>query len=96
MFLGAAAAAALMSDGSSMSRVGTASITNLVKANNIPVLFCCETYKMNSRVQLLESVTRNELLDGDPDGLVMNESTVVTALILTTMVKALMQISLSR
>ena len=52
-------------------------------------------YKMNSRIQLLESVKKKELL-GDPDGLVMNESTVVTALILTTMVKALIQISLSR
>ena len=30
-------------------------------------------YKMNSRIQLLESVKKKELL-GDPDGLVMNES----------------------
>ena len=70
VFLGAAA---LMSDGSIMSRVGTASIANLAKANNIPVLFCCETYKINSRVQL-ESITGNEL--GDPDGLVTNRCAI--------------------
>ena len=70
VFLGAAA---LMSDGSIMSRVGTASIANVAKANNIPVLFCCETYKINNRVQL-ESITVNEL--GDPDDLETNRCAI--------------------
>ena len=70
VFLGAAA---LMSDGSIMSRVGTASIANIAKANNIPVLFCCETYKINNRVQL-ESITVNEL--GNPDDLVTNRCAI--------------------
>lgn len=63
VFMGAAA---LMSDGSIMSRVGTASVALIAESNNIPVLFCCETYKITSRVQL-ESITGNEL--GNPDDL---------------------------
>jgi len=61
VFLGAAA---LMSDGSILSRVGTASVALMAKASNIPVLVACETYKISHRVQL-ESITGNEL--GDPD-----------------------------
>lgn len=64
VFMGAAA---LMLDGSILSRVGTASVALMAKSNNIPVLFCCETYKITSRVQL-ESITGNEL--GNPDDLV--------------------------
>lgn len=63
VFMGAAA---LMSDGSILSRVGTASVALMAQSNNIPVLFCCETYKITSRVQL-ESITGNEL--GNPDDL---------------------------
>merc|ERR1712008_91385 len=46
-----------------LSRVGTASVALLAKSNHIPVLFCCETYKISNRVQL-ESFTGNEL--GNP------------------------------
>ena len=60
-------AAALMSDGSILSRVGTASVALMARSNNVPVLFCCETYKITSRVQL-ESITGNEL--GNPDDLI--------------------------
>jgi len=60
VFLGAAA---LMSDGSILSRVGTAVVALMAKKSNIPVLVCCETYKITHRVQL-ESITCNEL--GDP------------------------------
>jgi len=34
---------------------------------NVPVLICCETYKLTNRVQL-DSITLNEL--GDPDDVV--------------------------
>jgi translation initiation factor eIF-2B subunit delta len=54
-------AAALMSDGSVLGRVGTACVA--LSAQRKTVLVCCETYKISSRVQL-ESITGNEL--GDP------------------------------
>merc|ERR1712157_488708 len=60
VFLGAAG---LMSDGCVLSRVGTAGVALLAHSYNIPVLFCCETYKISYRVQL-DSFTENEL--GDP------------------------------
>lgn len=66
VFLGASA---LLRDGSVFNRVGTASIALIAKSHNIPVLVCCETYKISSRVQL-ESITGNEL--GDPNDLVSN------------------------
>ncbi|KAL7522738.1 hypothetical protein ACHAWX_007419 [Stephanocyclus meneghinianus] len=61
VFLGASA---LMSNGSVLSRVGTACVALLAQSNHIPVLVCCETYKICSRVQL-ESITGNELGDAD-------------------------------
>ena len=61
VFLGAAA---LMSNGSVLSRVGTACVALLAQSNHIPVLVCCETYKICNRVQL-ESITGNELGDAD-------------------------------
>mmetsp|Transcript_36163 Transcript_36163/g.73462 ORF Transcript_36163/g.73462 Transcript_36163/m.73462 type:complete len:401 (+) Transcript_36163:129-1331(+) len=64
VFLGAAA---LMSDGSVLSRVGTACVALMARSNNIPVLVCCETYKISNRVQL-ESITVNEL--GNPDDVI--------------------------
>lgn len=63
VFLGASA---LMSNGSILSRVGTASVAMMARSYNVPVLVCCETYKISSRVQL-ESITGNEL--GNPEGL---------------------------
>ncbi|KAL7505103.1 hypothetical protein ACHAXN_002616 [Cyclotella atomus] len=57
VFLGASA---LMSNGSVLSRVGTACVALLAQSNHIPVLVCCETYKICNRVQL-ESITGNEL-----------------------------------
>jgi translation initiation factor eIF-2B subunit delta len=54
-------AAALMSDGSVLGRVGTACVA--LTAQRKAVLVCCETYKISDRVQL-ESITGNEL--GDP------------------------------
>ena len=54
-------AAALMTDGSLLGRVGTACVA--LTAQRKAVLVCCETYKISNRVQL-ESITGNEL--GDP------------------------------
>jgi len=64
VFLGAAA---LMSNGSVLSRVGTAGIALVSQSYNVPVLVCCETYKISARLQL-ESITYNEL--GDPNDVI--------------------------
>lgn len=61
VFLGASA---LMSNGSVLSRVGTACVALLANSNHIPVLVGCETYKICNRVQL-ESITSNELGDAE-------------------------------
>ena len=68
VFLGAKA---LMSNGSIYGRIGTAGVALLAKDKNIPVLVCCETYKISNKVQL-ESITRNEL--GNPNALMHGES----------------------
>jgi translation initiation factor eIF-2B subunit delta len=70
VFLGASA---LMSDGSILSRVGTASVAMMARSHNVPVLVCCETYKISNRVQL-ESITGNEL--GDPNSLLHPSKTL--------------------
>lgn len=64
-------AAALLSDGSVLGRVGTAGVAALMASSQsrAPVLVCCETYKISNRVQL-ESITGNEL--GNPKD-VLNE-----------------------
>jgi translation initiation factor eIF-2B subunit delta len=61
VFLGAAA---LMSDGSVQNRVGTLGLALMAHSCNVPVLVCCETYKISNRVQL-ESFTGNELSNPD-------------------------------
>ncbi|EJK51399.1 hypothetical protein THAOC_29425 [Thalassiosira oceanica] len=61
VFLGGAA---LMSNGSVLSRIGTACVALLANSNRIPLLVACETYKICSRVQL-ESITSNELGDAE-------------------------------
>jgi translation initiation factor eIF-2B subunit delta len=66
-------ASALMSDGSVLGRVGTACVALAAHKHNIPVLVCCETYKISNRVQL-ESITHNEL--GNPEAL-LNEDDVL-------------------
>ncbi len=67
VFLGASA---LMSNGSIYGRVGSACVALLAKDKHIPVLVCCETYKISNKVQL-ESITQNEL--GSPDALIHGE-----------------------
>jgi len=64
VFLGAHA---VMANGYVMSRVGTSQVAMIAKAQNVPVLVCCETYKFSERVQT-DSFVFNEL--GDPDDLV--------------------------
>jgi len=64
VFLGAHA---VLANGYVMSRVGTSQVAMIAKAQNVPVLVCCETYKFSERVQT-DSFVFNEL--GDPDDLV--------------------------
>lgn len=64
VFLGASA---LMSNGSIYGRVGSAGVALLAKDKHVPVLVCCESYKISNKVQL-ESFTQNEL--GNPDALI--------------------------
>jgi translation initiation factor eIF-2B subunit delta len=59
-------ASALMSNGSVYGPVGTAAVALLAKDRHIPVMVCCESYKISNKVQL-ESITQNEL--GNPDAL---------------------------
>jgi len=61
-------AAALLSNGSVISRVGSALVALHAHRNNVPLLICCETYKFHERVQL-DSIGFNEL--GDPDELLV-------------------------
>ena len=63
VFLGASA---LMSNGSVYGRIGTAAVAMLAKDRHVPVLVCCESYKISNKVQL-ESITQNEL--GDPQAI---------------------------
>mmetsp|Transcript_9363 Transcript_9363/g.22980 ORF Transcript_9363/g.22980 Transcript_9363/m.22980 type:complete len:507 (+) Transcript_9363:181-1701(+) len=60
VFLGASA---LLVNGSIYGRIGTACVALLAKSRHVPVLVCCETYKISNKVQL-ESITQNEL--GNP------------------------------
>lgn len=61
VFLGASA---FMSNGVAVARVGTALVAMAAHEANVPVLFCCETYKFSDRVQL-DAITHNELRDPD-------------------------------
>lgn len=63
VFLGASA---LMSNGSVYGPVGTAAVALLAKDRHVPVMVCCESYKISNKVQL-ESITQNEL--GNPKAL---------------------------
>jgi len=64
VFMGAAG---LFANGSVMSRLGTAVVAMMAASCNLPVIFCCETYKFDEHVQL-DSICSNEL--GDPEELV--------------------------
>ena len=57
VFLGAHA---LLTNGYVMSRIGSSIIAMVAKANNVPVLVCCETYKFCERVQT-DAFVFNEL-----------------------------------
>ncbi|DBA79414.1 TPA: hypothetical protein ACH3X2_000055 [Trebouxia sp. C0005] len=60
VFLGASA---VLSNGTVMSRAGSAAVAMMATATSKPVIICCETYKFHEKVQL-DSITANEL--GDP------------------------------
>lgn len=59
-------ASGVLSNGTVVSRAGSAAVAMMAAADSTPVLICCETYKFHERVQL-DSITHNEL--GDPDAL---------------------------
>uniref|UniRef100_A0A0E0BVB0 Translation initiation factor eIF2B subunit delta n=1 Tax=Oryza glumipatula TaxID=40148 RepID=A0A0E0BVB0_9ORYZ len=61
VFLGASS---ILSNGAVYSSVGTAAVAMVAHAFGVPVLVCCEAYKLHERVQL-DSICSNEL--GDPD-----------------------------
>ena len=52
VFLGASA---LMSNGSVLEWVGAACMALMARANHVPVLVCCETYKICHRVQVVRT-----------------------------------------
>ena len=56
-------AAAVLSNGTVISRAGSAAVAMMACETAKPVIICCGTYKFHERVQL-DSITRNEL--GDP------------------------------
>lgn len=56
-------AAAILSNGTVLSRAGSAAVAMSAAASSKPVLVCCEAFKFHERVQL-DSITHNEL--GDP------------------------------
>lgn len=47
VFLGAAA---VHSNGTVMSRIGSATVAMAADASNVPVIICCETYKFVAKV----------------------------------------------
>lgn len=53
----------MLSNGTVMSRAGSAAVAMVATASSKPVIICCETYKFHEKVQL-DSITANEL--GDP------------------------------
>jgi translation initiation factor eIF-2B subunit delta len=57
----------MLSNGTAVSRVGTAMVALMANAHNVPFIICCETYKFHLRAQV-DSITSNEL--GDPDDLI--------------------------
>jgi translation initiation factor eIF-2B subunit delta len=62
---------ALLANGYVMGRIGAAVIAMTAKANNVPVLVPCETYKFSDRVQT-DAFVFNEL--GDPNDLLTTDS----------------------
>ncbi len=44
-------ASALLSNGSVISRAGTATVALMATQRNVPVLVCCETYKFSEKVR---------------------------------------------
>lgn len=57
VFLGASA---VLSNGTVLSRVGTACVAMVAHAFRVPVLICCEAFKFHERV-LLDSICCNEI-----------------------------------
>eukprot|EP01132_Coremiostelium_polycephalum_P007678 gene7678-9446_t len=59
----------LLSNGSLISRAGTAMVASMAQFYNVPFIVCCETFKFSERVQL-DSICFNQI--GSPSDLVSN------------------------
>ena len=64
-------ASAMMSNGTALSRTGTAVVAMMGHSQRIPIIFCCETYKFCERVQL-DAIVSNEV--ADPNDLVVRNA----------------------
>ena len=70
-------AAAMMANGTALSRVGTAVVAMMAHTLRRPVIFCCETYKFSERVQM-DGIVSNEV--ADPSDLIKDKDGRATLL----------------
>lgn len=68
---------AILNNGSSYARIGSAAIAMAASDKQIPVILCCETYKFVNRTQV-DSLVMNE--KGDPNSLVYTSNTTTPVL----------------
>ncbi|CAO0802655.1 unnamed protein product [Mucor circinelloides] len=68
---------AILNNGSSYSRIGSAAIAMAATDKQIPVILCCETYKFVNRTQV-DSLVMNE--KGDPNSLTQTSDTATPIL----------------
>lgn len=68
---------AILNNGSSYSRIGSAAIAMAATDKQIPVILCCETYKFVNRTQV-DSLVMNE--KGDPNSLTQTNDTATPIL----------------
>jgi translation initiation factor eIF-2B subunit delta len=67
---------AVFCNGSALSRTGTALVAMHAKANNVPVLVCCQSFKFTDTVQL-DAICNNDV--GTPDDLLLTATPTVAA-----------------
>ena len=61
-------AASVNSNGTVVSRIGSAAVAMMADAAGVPVIICCETYKFSSKVR---TSLRNPFLDRPDSGSVV-------------------------
>jgi translation initiation factor eIF-2B subunit delta len=65
---------AMLSNGTCLSRLGSAVVAMAASVNKVPLLICCETYKLSEKV-LVDAITFNEL--SDPDAMCKHDKGVL-------------------